>query len=317
MCAAVFDVVKRNLLYLTKTIFGFIIITVRNTLNFTEIYIEDKRMKRIATIQDFSCVGKCSLTVALPIISASGIECCGIPTAVLSNHTGFPSFYSHDLTEDIPRICGQLSAHKISFDAISTGYIAGISQISLIEKFIREFRSESTLVFIDPVMGDYGRLYSQITERYAEKMRGLCAHADIISPNLTEAYMLLGKTYRDDPDSVELRDMLKELSELGAKTVVITGILRGGDIGCAAFDGNDFCEVYGERQDVFCSGTGDIFASVLLSAILRGKGFEKALEIAVGFTAEAARFTAADPDRQFYGVNFEQAIPYLIKLLES
>lgn len=274
-------------------------------------------MKRIATIQDFSCVGKCSLTVALPVISAAGIECCGIPTAVLSNHTGFPSFYSHDLTEDIPRICEQLSTHKITFDAISTGYIASISQMSLIGEFIHEFRGENTLVFIDPVMGDYGRLYSQITEQYAEKMRGLCAHADIIAPNLTEAYMLLGKPYRDDPDSGELRDMLKGLSELGVKTVVITGILRGGEIGCAAFDSTEFCEVYAERQDVFCSGTGDIFASVLLSAILREKSFDKALEIAVKFTAEAARLTAADPDRPSYGVNFEQAIPYLIKLLES
>lgn len=274
-------------------------------------------MKRIATIQDFSCVGKCSLTVALPIISAAGIECCGIPTAVLSNHTGFPSFYSHDLTEDIPKICEQLNTHKITFDAISTGYIAGISQMSLIEEFIRRFRGENTLVFIDPVMGDYGRLYSQITEQYAEKMRGLCAHADIIAPNLTEAYMLLGRAYRDDPDDGELRDMLKELSELGAETVVITGILRGGEIGCAALYGGEICETFAERHNVFCSGTGDIFASVLLSAMLRDKEFEKALEIAVKFTAEAARFTAADPDRPSYGVNFEQAIPYLIKLLEN
>lgn len=274
-------------------------------------------MKRIATIQDFSCVGKCSLTVALPVISAAGIECCGIPTAVLSNHTGFPSFYSRDLTEDIPRICEQLNTHGITFDAISTGYIASISQMDFIEEFIREFRAKNTLIFVDPVMGDNGRLYSQITEHYAEKMRRLCAHADIIAPNLTEAYMLLGREYRADPDGGELRDMLKGLSELGAKTVVITGILRGGEIGCAAIDGEEFYEEYGEKQDVFCSGTGDIFASVLLSAILREKGFERALEIAVKFTAEAARFTAADPDRKFYGVNFEQAIPYLIKLLES
>ncbi|MDE7362062.1 MAG: pyridoxamine kinase [Oscillospiraceae bacterium] len=273
-------------------------------------------MKRIATIQDFSCVGKCSLTVALPIISAAGIECCGIPTAVLSNHTGFPSFYSRDLTDDIPNICQQLHTHGITFDAISTGYIASISQMGHIEEFIRGFRSENTLVFVDPVMGDNGRLYSQITEHYAEKMRGLCAHADIIAPNLTEAYMLLGKDYDPEPDGAELRDMLKELTELGTKTVVITGIIRGSEIGCAAVDGSSFFEAYGEKQDVFCSGTGDIFASVLLSAILRGKDFGQALEISVKFTAEAARFTAGDADRKF-GVNFEQALPYLIKMLES
>ncbi|MCM1165268.1 MAG: pyridoxamine kinase [Lachnospiraceae bacterium] len=274
-------------------------------------------MKRIATIQDFSCVGKCSLTVALPIISAAGIECCGIPTAVLSNHTGFPSFYSRDLTEDIPKICGQLGVHGIAFDAISTGYIASISQMSLIEGFIREFRREKTLVFVDPVMGDYGRLYSQITPQYAEKMRGLCAHADIITPNLTEAYMLLGRAYSNDPDEEELRGLLRGLSELGAETVVITGIQRGDEIGCAALCGGELLEAYAQRRDVRCSGTGDIFSSALLSAILREKGFERALEVAVEFVGEAARLTAADPDRPFYGVNFERALPYLIKLLES
>lgn len=274
-------------------------------------------MKKIATIQDFSCVGKCSLTVALPIISAMGIECCGIPTAVLSNHTGFPSFYSRDLTEDIPKICEQLNTHGMMFDAISTGYIASISQMGFIEEFIREFRAKNTLIFVDPVMGDNGRLYSQITGHYAEKMRRLCAHADIIAPNLTEACLLLNRDYTDSPDSGELCEMLKGLSELGAKTVVITGVTRKNEIGSAAFDGRDFYEHYCEKYDVSCSGTGDIFASVLLSAILREKSFDRSLEIAVKFTSEAARLTAADTERRFYGVNFEQAIPYLIKLLED
>lgn len=272
-------------------------------------------MKRVATIQDFSCVGKCSLTVALPIISAAGIECCGIPTAVLSNHTGFPSFYSRDLTEDFPKIYEQLSVHKITFDAVLTGYLANVSQISLVEEFIRGFGGGHVLV--DPVMGDGGKLYSQITPEHARKMRGLCAHADIITPNLTEAYMLLGKTYRGDPDSGELHDMLKGLSELGAKISVITGIIRGGEIGCAAYDGKNFCEAFNKRLDIVCNGTGDIFASALLSAILMGKGFERSLEIAAAFTSQAVRLTAEDPDRRFYGVNFEPAIPFFIKLLES
>lgn len=272
-------------------------------------------MKRIATIQDFSCVGRCSLTVALPIVSAAGIECCGIPTAVLSNHTGFPSFYSRDLTDDLPRISQQLNEHKITFDAIATGYIAGISQMDFIAEFIRGFRKESTLVFIDPVMGDYGRLYSQITEHYAEKMRMLCAHADVITPNLTEAFMLLGEDYSEDPSDEQLREMLRRLVSSGARRAVITGIVRGGEIGCIAFDGTGFCECYGKKQDVLCTGTGDIFSAVLMSAMLCENSFEKSLEIAVKFTAESARLTAADPDRNFYGVNFEQAIPYLIELL--
>lgn len=274
-------------------------------------------MKRIATIQDFSCVGRCSLTVALPIISAAGIECCGIPTAVLSNHTGFPSFYSRDLTDDLPKISRQLNEHKITFDAISTGYIAGIGQMDFIAEFIRGFRGENTLVFIDPVMGDYGRLYSQITEDYAERMRILCAHADVITPNLTEAFMLLGEDYSEDPSDKKLREMLRRLINTGAKRAVITGVVRGGEIGCIAFDGSGFCECYGEKQDVLCTGTGDIFSSVLMSAMLCERGFERSLEIAVKFTAEAVRLTAADPDRKFYGVNFEQAIPYFIELLRD
>lgn len=275
-------------------------------------------MKRIATVQDFSCVGKCSLTVALPIISAAGIECCGIPTAVLSNHTGFPSFHSRDLTEDIPNICGQLKAHGITFDAISTGYIASISQMELIADFIRQFRGENTLVFVDPVMGDYGRLYSLITEEYAEKMRGLCARADIITPNLTEAFMLLGEPYRESADKLEIRRMLERLIGLGAKKAVITGIPRGSEIECAAYDGRRFYEERNEKHDVFCSGTGDSFSAAMLAALVNGLDFPRSLELAVRFTGEAVRLTAADPERNNdYGINFERALPYLIKLLEN
>lgn len=274
-------------------------------------------MKRIATIQDFSCVGKCSLTVALPIISAMGIECCGIPTAVLSNHTGFPSFYSRDLTDDIPKISEQLNVHKISFDAISTGYIATIEQMSLIEDFIREFRRADTLIFVDPVMGDYGRLYSQITEKYAEKMRGLCAHADVITPNLTEAFMLLGEEYDAHADREAIREMLKRLVGLGAKNAVITGVQLGSEMVCTGFDGVNFHERRNIMYDVSCSGTGDLFSSVMLGAMVNGQSFAEALDLAVKISGEAARLTSLDPDRPFYGVNFEQTIPYLIGQLEK
>lgn len=274
-------------------------------------------MKRIATIQDFSCVGKCSLTVALPIISAMGIECCGIPTAVLSNHTGFPSFYSRDLTADIPRISEQLNVHKITFDAISTGYIASIEQMALIEDFIREFRRPDTLIFVDPVMGDYGRLYSQITEEYAEKMRGLCAHADVITPNLTEAYMLLGEKYNALADRGVIRKMLERLVGLGAKNAVITGVQFGNEIVCTGFDGEKFYEQSNIMYDVSCSGTGDLFSAVMLGAMMNEWSFAGGLDLAVKISGEAARLTSLDPDRPPYGVYFEQAIPYLIEQLEK
>lgn len=274
-------------------------------------------MKRIATIQDFSCVGRCSLTAALPIISAAGIECCGIPTAALSNHTGFPEFYKRDLTDDLPKISDRLKSLGITFDAIYTGYIANVSQMDFIEKFIEEFHIEGAPIFIDPVMGDSGKLYSQITADYAEKMRSLCAKADVITPNLTEAALLLETDYNDSPDEQTIREMLKKLVKLGAKSAVITGIPHETEIGFAAYDGSDFCSIFSEKQDLLCMGTGDVFASAMLAATVRGNSFKQALDIAAKFTAESVKKTAADPDRRFYGVNFEQALPFLINSLND
>ena len=276
---------------------------------------------RIVTIQDLSCVGRCSLTVALPIISAAGIECCGIPTAALSNHTGFPQFYKRDLTDDLPKISDSLKALGITFDAIYTGYIANVSQMDFIEEFIGKFRREGAPVFVDPVMGDGGQLYSQITDDYSGRMRRLCAEADIITPNLTEAALLLGVDYKGAPDDGDVRDMLKRLCSLGTRSAVITGIPRtgksGAEIGFIAYDGADFYEEFSEKQDLECMGTGDIFASAMLAAIVREKGFHKSLEIAAKFTAEAVKKTADDPERRFYGVNFEQALPTLTELLNN
>lgn len=279
-------------------------------------------MKRIITIQDFSCVGRCSLTVALPIISAAGIECCGIPTAALSNHTGFPKFYKRDLTDDLTNIADCIKSLGITFDAIYTGYIANVSQMDIIEELIEKFRQEKKPVFVDPVMGDGGRLYSQITDDYAERMRRLCAEADIITPNLTEAALLLGREYTASPNENEVRDMLRGLFSLGTKSAVITGISRVGnngaeEIGAVAYDGADLYEEFSVKQDLECMGTGDIFASAMLSAVVLEKGFGKSLEIAAKFTAEAVKKTADDPERRFYGVNFEQALPKLIELLQA
>ena len=273
-------------------------------------------MKRIATIQDLSCVGRCSLTVALPIISAAGIECCGIPTAVLSNHTGFPKFYKRDLTEDLAKISDCIKSLGITFDAIYTGYVANVSQMDFIEGFIGEFRREGAPVFIDPVMGDGGRLYSQITDDYAERMRRLCANADVITPNLTEAALLLEEDYHETPSADAVREMLKKLNALGTGAAVITGIPRGNDIGFIAYDGTDFYEEFSVKQDLECMGTGDLFASAMLAAMVRDKGFKRALEIAARFTAESVAATANDPKRRFYGVNFEQALPILMELMK-
>ncbi|MGN1110830.1 MAG: pyridoxamine kinase [Oscillospiraceae bacterium] len=278
-------------------------------------------MKRIATIQDFSCVGKCSLTVALPIISAAGIECCCVPTAVLSNHTGFPRFYVRDLTEDLDRFSVEFKANEITFDAIYTGYLASSSQVEYVLNFIADFRKDDSCVLIDPVMGDDGKLYPQITKDYAEKMRILCAEADVITPNLTEAFLLLDKDYHKNPDNAEIEEMLRGLLKLGAKRAVITGISapsEEGKIGWAAIENDGhICKAFAKEYDIHRSGTGDIFASALLAAIMRGKDFAQALHIADAFTTSAVELTANDSERRFYGINFETAIPLFVGLLNS
>ena len=266
-------------------------------------------------------MGKCSLTVALPIISAAGIECCCVPTAVLSNHTGFPRFYVRDLTEDLDRFSAEFKANEITFDAIYTGYLASSSQVEYVLNFIEGFRNENSCVLIDPVMGDDGKLYPQITKDYAEKMRVLCAEADVITPNLTEAYLLLGEEYRKSPSEEEIEEMLRGLLRLGAKKAVITGITvptRKGEIGWAAIEGDGkIFKAFAKEYDIHRSGTGDIFASALLAAIMRGKDFAQALHIADVFTTSAVELTANDSERRFYGINFETAIPLFVGLLNS
>lgn len=278
-------------------------------------------MKRIATIQDFSCVGRCSLTVALPVISAAGVECCCVPTAVLSNHTGFPSFYSRDLTDDLEKFSGEFKANGITFDAIYTGYLATSSQVEYVLGFISDFRRGGSCVFIDPVMGDDGKLYAQITEDYAEKMRLLCAEADVITPNLTEACLLLGKEYREDPAETDIGEMLRGLIALGTKRAVITGLpdpTRAGRIGWYAMEkGGRIFKSFSRKYDIPCMGTGDIFASAMLAAMVRGRSFAEALRIAEDFTAEAVAVTADDHERRFYGVDFEAALPNYIKMLNN
>lgn len=275
-------------------------------------------MKRIVSIQDFSCVGKCSLTAAIPVISAAGVEACAVPTALLSNHTGFSSFYSVDLTDRLAPIGRQLKRENITFDAIYTGYIASVKQMKLIEQFIVDFKTDSTLIFVDPVMGDNGRIYSALSADYPENMRVLCGCADIITPNVTEACLLTGREYCETPDESQLGEMLDSLLELGTGAVVITGVCRRDEIGIIGrLRGGSCFERFSERAQTNVSGTGDVFASALLGAVMRGASVEDAAEIAEKFTTEAVRITMQAPDRRFYGIHFEQALGYYISLLEQ
>lgn len=274
-------------------------------------------MKRIVTIQDFSCVGKCSLTSALPVISAAGVEACGIPTAVLSNHTGFRTFYSKDLTEQLVPIGKQLKIENISFDAIYTGYIASVHQMELISDFIDDFRSDDTLVFVDPVMGDNGRIYSGLSEDYPEHILKLCRKADILAPNLTEACLLTGREYSPDITAVDAEKMLSELFALCGRYAFITGIRSGNEIGAVGYDGKQFHRSFMNHEDIVCAGTGDILSAAFLGAVMRGAEYSRALDIAVSFTYEAVRQTALDPDRRPYGVQFEPALPDYIRMISE
>ena len=175
-------------------------------------------MKRVVTIQDISCLGKCSLTVALPIISALGVEAAIIPTAVLSTHTMFKNFTCKDLTDQIEPISAHWQSEGLGFDAVYTGYLASFEQIDLVKKFFADFKTEDNFTFVDPAMADNGKLYPAFDEKFAKKMASLCAVADVIVPNITEACFMTGSEYRTDYDEAYIKDLLLNLHALGASS---------------------------------------------------------------------------------------------------
>lgn len=271
-------------------------------------------MKRIITVQDISCVGKCSLTVALPIISAAGVEAAVLPTAVLSTHTAFPKYTFCDLTDEIKPITDTFAELGLSFDAIYTGYLGSRRQLELVGDMFSRF-GNNALKLVDPVMADNGRLYSGFTPEFAAQMAKLCSLADIIIPNLTEASFMLGIEYRERYDEAYIKDVLMRLTDLGAKTAVLTGISFEPDkIGVYSYNSKsgEYFSYFNEKLPVSYHGTGDIFASATLGALMRGFSENDALALAVDFTLEAMRCTAKDPESRTYGVNFEEALPFYI-----
>lgn len=277
-------------------------------------------MKRIVTIQDISCVGKCSLTVALPIISAMGVECAVLPTAVLSTHTMFKNFTFRDLTDDIAPIATHWKAEKIGFDAIYTGYLGSFEQLKLVSELIDDFNTRENQVFIDPVMADNGKLYPGFTPEFARAMARLCGKADVIVPNLTEAAFLLDRPYRADGyDETYIRDLLKRLAGLGAKNAVLTGVsFSPGELGVMGYraEKDEFFSYFHRRINVSFHGTGDIFSSAAVGGLMRDFPLEKALALAADYTVDCIECTMNSPGHVWYGVEFERAIPKLLKRLE-
>lgn len=277
-------------------------------------------MKRVVTIQDISCFGKCSLTVALPVISAMGVEAAVVPTAVLSTHTGgFSGFTFRDLSGDIPEIFRHWEKEKLSFDAIYTGYLGSFEQIDMMRDYIKN-RDSKTLAFVDPAMGDNGILYTGFTREFARHMSSLCSVADIIVPNLTEAAFMLGIEYKESGyDKAYIEDVLKKLSALGAGKVVLTGVsFSENELGVAMLDSKtgEIFYYFNEKVDAKFHGTGDVFASACVGALMRGMSLPEALKVAVDFVVECIRVTLPERDECWYSVQFEKAIPKLLELIK-
>ena len=274
-------------------------------------------MKRIISIQDVSALGKCSLTVALPIISAMGVECAVVPTAVLSTHTQFQGFTFCDLTDEMEPIADHWKKENFRFDAIYTGYLGSFRQVDIVKRYFRDFGGGAKII-VDPAMADNGKLYAGFGPEFPLKMAELLDGADLVLPNMTEASFLLGKEYRAEYDRAWVMELLQGLLDRGARTAALTGVsFEKGKLGVVSLDGatGTYSEYFTEHLPVSFHGTGDIFSSAAVGALVRGMTAPEALALAADYTVECIRLTLAEADHNWYGVNFEQATPYLLRRL--
>ncbi len=278
--------------------------------------------KRILTIQDISCVGQCSLTVALPILSASGNETCILPSAVLSTHTGgFKGYTFRDLTDDIPAIVKHWLSERINFDAFYTGYLGTARQVELVMDIINSpLRLPDAHIIIDPAMGDNGVFYKGMDDNFLQSMRRLVCMADIIIPNITEACMLTGIGYRMDYDEDYIRRIVDGLLTIigNNKTVVLTGVgFRSGETGVGVYTSGSSYHYPHVKLEKNVSGTGDIFASAFTGALLNGISTQESAKIAADFTLAAIKETIQNPVH-WYGVKFETVLgEYIQKVCVS
>ena len=271
---------------------------------------------KILTIQDISCVGQCSLTVALPIISACGIETCILPSAVLSTHTaGFSGFTFRDLTDDMPAISEHWQKENIKFDCIYTGYLGSTKQIDYVIDIIEKLNKDDAKAIIDPAMADGGKLYPLFDQEYVEAMKGLCAKADYVVPNITEACFLTDTEYKTEYDRAYIDGIVEKLIALGSKNVILTGVTyRKGFTGIVVFENGEYKYYEHEFLPNSCHGTGDIYASAFTGALVRGKSAYDAAKIAADYTVECIRQTASE-ENHWYGAKFEPALKKLIDML--
>lgn len=263
-------------------------------------------MKKIAVINDISGLGKCSLTAALPMISAHGIQCCPLPTGVFSNQTGYESFFSVDLTASLPSYVAEWKKRQVTFDGILTGFIPSAAQAKLILRFLSELKTENTVTLVDPIMGDDGEIYPCYNEESIAAVRALAAAADIITPNVTELALLCGK---QPTDSLTPEEIAALSATFNGKTVITTGIrLADGLIGNGVYDGKQFALITARRLGQHFSGTGDIFSAFVLSEYLSGTDIFEAVKRASAFIEKAIALTLqAEPEQHYHpdGIAFE------------
>ena len=274
--------------------------------------------KKVLTIQDISCVGQCSLTVALPIISACGLETCVLPSAVLSTHTaGFSGYTFRDLTEDMPSIKEHWKKEGIQFDAIYTGYLGSTKQIDYVADIFEATASSDCKKIVDPAMADNGNLYPGFNMEFVEAMKGLCGKADYIVPNITEACFLTGVEYKTVYDRAYIDLLLGELAALGCNNIIFTGIsYEEGKTGVVVFEDGNYTYYEHEKLANSCHGTGDIYASAFVGAFMRGKSAYEAAKIAADYAMECIKETAK-LDNHWYGAAFEPVLGKLIAMINE
>jgi len=274
--------------------------------------------KRILTVQDISCVGQCSMTVALPILSACGHETCILPAAVLSTHTGgFGKPVIRNLADMLPEICRHWRSQQLCFDGIYTGYLGSVQQIVQVQEIFDALLAPGGVKIVDPAMADHGKLYSGLDEDYASAMKELCRAADVVIPNVTEICMMTGMAYREDLDAVYVEELLTEMGKLGMHRVVLTGVgFSPDETGVMVYDHGTFQHYSHKRIPKSYHGTGDIFAAAFVGAWMRGNTLEKAAQIGADYTCCCIQKTWEAP-AHWYGVRFEPVLPMLMEKLED
>lgn len=270
--------------------------------------------RRIAVIEDLSCIGRCSLGVAMSVLPVMGVETAVLPTAILSAHTAFKDFTFMDFTSEARKIMLHWKAMNLRFDAIYIGYLGSLQLIDLAEDFIRWFHDAQTQVILDPAFGDHGRLYTGFDQAYVEGMRRLCRHAQIILPNVTEACFLTGTPYGESPQhSAQLSRRCEEMLGESLQNILLTSCcFPNRETGLICVGRNAFHYSH-EQLSLACHGTGDLFASVFSGLMLRSAQVERSARTAADFTFDCIRYSMTCSDHRWYGVDYEAMLPELAR----